>query len=195
MGLSQPKIGVHFTVQDYLSWPEGERWELIYGEAWAMTPAPSVQHQRVVLDLATRIKGRIAEARRRGGGGACEVFVSPIDVVLAEDTVVQPDLVVVCDPGKVRERIEGPPDLVVEVLSPGSAARDRWTKRLLYERFGVREYLLVDPLEFIAEIYVLGPDGKYGSSRGMLPGETISLLGLELGDLGEILGWKLTGEG
>jgi Uma2 family endonuclease len=119
------------TYGDYLGWPEDIRYELIDGEAYLMAPAPSPAHQRLVLELARQI----ADAPE---GGPCEVFVAPFDVRLPHadeadeqvDTVLQPDLTVVCDPKKIDERgCRGAPDWVIEVLSPATAAHDQ-TKKL-----------------------------------------------------------------
>lgn len=165
------------TYADYLTWPEGERWELVDGEAFAMTPAPSFGHQRVT----GRIYYLLEAALHRG---PCVPCVSPVDVVLAEDTVVQPDVVVVCDPSKIEPAgIRGAPDLVVEVLSLSTALRDRGTKRDLYERHGLREYLTVDAPARCAERYLLREDGTYGKPDLFGPDDSLrlaSLGGLEI---------------
>lgn len=84
----------------------------------------------------------------------------PTDVRLSEQDVVQPDILLVCEPSKITpSRIEGPPDLMVEVFSPGSSATDLRQKKALYERVGVREYLVVDPLEHYAIRFLLTDDG------------------------------------
>ncbi len=147
-----------FTYQDYLSWTDEERWEIIAGEALCMGPAPSTSHQRISGELYVWLR---EQALRRG----CLVFFSPIDVILDEENVVQPDIIMVCDQEKVKEAgILGAPDLVVEVLSPTTALKDKGVKRLLYERFSVQEYLLVDPIYLYVERYHLeenrfvGPD-------------------------------------
>jgi Uma2 family endonuclease len=142
-----------YTWADYQSWPEDERWELIGGVAYGMAAAPSIRHQDVVLDLVSRLKQQL-----RGTG--CRPFVVPTAVRLSDRDVVEPDILVVCDPAKITaSHIEGPPDLIVEVLSPGTSAKDLRPKKALYERAGVREYLVVDPLEHYAIRFLLGADG------------------------------------
>lgn len=164
-----------FTYADYLTWPDDERWEIIGGEAHAMTPAPSPIHQRLVLRVASRLESALR-------GHPCEAFVAPVDVVLSESDVVQPDVIVVCDRTKIARRgIEGAPDVVVEVLSPGSGLRDRREKRALYERSGVKEYLLVDGDGRLVERFRQGADGAYGKPDVFGPEETMRLE--SLGDL------------
>jgi Uma2 family endonuclease len=142
-----------FTWSDYRSWPDDERWELIDGIAHAMSPAPSIRHQEVVGRLFSRIEQQLR-------GRPCRPLVAPTDVKLSETDVVQPDVLVVCDPGRITaSHIEGAPDLIAEVLSPGSSARDLRDKKALYERAGGREYLVVDPLEHYAIRFLLGTDG------------------------------------
>ena len=104
---------------DYLAAPaDGQRYEILAG-GLLVTPAPSPRHQRIVLRIAGRFR-EYFESRK------CEVFVAPIDLILTDHDVLQPDLLVIDDPGLVTARgIEGPPLLVVEVLSPTTAGRDR----------------------------------------------------------------------
>ena len=174
MPLARPS-DERYTYSDYLAWPEEERWELIDGEAFAMTPAPTTLHARLVLRLGHQLEAALA-------GHRCTPFVAPVDVVLSDDTVVQPDVFVVCDRSKIRQAgVFGPPDLVVEVLSPSTGLRDRRAKRDLYERHGVREYLLVEPEARYAERLSLGADGAYG--RGDLFGPDEVLVLASLGDL------------
>lgn len=147
----QPAIprGRQWTWSDYRSWPEGECWELIDGAAHAMSPAPSTSHQAVAGRLFSRIERALS-------GKPCRPFIAPTDVRLAETDVVQPDILVVCDPRKITpDYIDGAPDLVIEVLSPGSATRDLREKKALYARHGVREYIIVDPLEHYAMRFLL----------------------------------------
>lgn len=162
--MALPKTsGRRFTYADYLKWPDDERWELIDGEAYAMSPAPTISHQTLVLDIARQIADTLEGARYRA-------LIAPVDVLLpvsdeAEDrttTVVQPDILVVCDPAKITERnVRGAPDWIIEVLSPATARHDHLTKRDLYERAGVREYWLVHPVDRVITVYVL-KDGHYG---------------------------------
>lgn len=152
-----------FTYRHYRTWPDDERWELIGGHAWAMSPAPLRQHQecihRLAVELGNYMKGR-----------PCKVYEAPFDVLLPEgsedadevDTVVQPDLVVYCDRSKLtREGARGAPDLAVEVISPSTSRKDQREKFDLYERHGVREYWIVDPGNRSIMIYRLRPDGHY----------------------------------
>ena len=144
-----------FTYHDYLTWPDQERWEIIHGEAFAMTPAPSTRHQMISRNLLWGIgefKSRL---------GSCQVFTAPTDVVLDDQTVVQPDLFIVCDKAKVTPKsIQGPPDLVVEIVSRATAFKDTVTKKQLYEEFGVAEYLLFFPDLDLVERYILDK-GRY----------------------------------
>lgn len=166
-----------FTYADYLTWADGERWELVDGEAFAMTPAPSFRHQRIVARLIRFLDVALE-------GHPCVPFVAPVDVVLTEHTVVQPDVGVVCDAGKIRaEGVFGAPDLIFEVLSPSTALKDRRSKLFLYERAGVREYVVVDAEAQYVERFLLGPDGTYGRGELLGSDELLvlrSLQGLQL---------------
>lgn len=153
-----------FTYADYLQWPDDERWELIDGKAYAMAPAPTINHQA----LAGQLFRQIDEAL---DGAPCRALIAPVDVLLPasdEDskqakTVVQPDILVVCDPAKLTERnVCGVPDWIIEVLSPATARHDHLTKRALYEQAGVREYWLVHPVDHVVTVYTL-KDGQFGS--------------------------------
>ena len=153
-----------FTYADYLHWPDGERWELIDGKAYAMALAPTISHQA----LAGQLFRQIDEAL---DGAPCRALIAPVDVLLpvpdeADEqatTVVQPDILIVCDPAKLTERnVRGAPDWIIEVLSPATARHDHLTKRALYERAGVREYWLVHPVDRVVTVYTL-KDGQFGS--------------------------------
>ncbi len=149
------------------------RWELIDGQAHAMT-GPSWQHQSVVGRLFAQLLAQL--------GDRCRVLVAPLDVRLPRsdepddevETVVQPDIVVVCDLSKLDDRgCRGAPDLVVEVLSPSTAGRDHLVKRALYERCGVRQYWLVHPFDRLATIHRRAGDRfappDLFEARGLLP--------------------------
>lgn len=153
--MSVPKR-VEFTSQDYWALPDGVRAELVDGKLYDMTP-PSWMHQKIALGIAHAMMGHI---ERRGG--ECQVAMAPIAVNLdADDTTwVEPDVVVVCDPSKISERgVEGPPDMVVEVVSPSSVTMDYFVKAGRYERAGVREYWIVDPSTSRVVVYRYGRRG------------------------------------
>jgi Uma2 family endonuclease len=163
-----------FTYGDYRRWTDDERWELIDGEVYDMSPAPTRIHQEWVLEIA-------AQAHEFLRGAPCQVFVAPFDVRLPRadeadervETVVQPDIAVICDPGKLDDAgCRGAPDWIVEVLSPRTAAKDQREKRAAYERAGVREYWLVHPTDRTLMIYRLDC-GAYGRPEVQpLVGET-----------------------
>jgi Uma2 family endonuclease len=156
----------YHTYADYLAWPEDVRYELIDGRAHLMAPAPTLEHQ----DIAGEIYFQLRHALE---GKPCRAFIAPVDVRLPKgedldeedeeiDTVVQPDVLVVCDAGKLDRRgVRGAPDFVVEVLSPASASHDYLQKRHAYERAGVREYWLVHPTDRMLTAFCL-VDGRYG---------------------------------
>lgn len=145
----------HYTWSDYQTWPDDERWEIIGGTAHAMSPAPSTQHQSVTGSLFARLHANLT-------GKPCRPFIAPTDVKLSDANIVQPDILVVCDSSKITpSHIEGAPDLVIEVLSPATATRDLREKKALYEKSGVPEYIVVDPMEHYAIRFLLGTDGSY----------------------------------
>ena len=156
MGTPARKIDERYTYADYLTWDDDYRCELINGEVWDMSPAPNLKHQNISRNFSLRLFTFLE-------GKKCIPFAAPTDVVLDEDNVVQPDILVVCDRSKLTDAcIKGAPDLVVEILSPSTGLKDRREKKALYERFGVREFILIDPANEIVERYTL-TDGRYGS--------------------------------
>ncbi len=168
MGTTAKRMGSRFTYADYLTWPDDERWEIIGGEAYAMTPAPTLKHQ----DVSGNIFAKFKEFFR---GKPCKPFYAPTDVVLDDENVVQPDVLVVCDRNKMTDaNIQGAPDLIVEVLSPSTGLKDKREKKALYERFGVREYLVVDPEHEMVERFVLS-GGHYGCEEVFGWTETLPL--------------------
>jgi Uma2 family endonuclease len=149
-----------FTYDDYVTLPaNGKRHEIIEGDL-LMTPAPSPDHQRVVVRLS-RILDEFVQTHALG-----EVLVSPVDVVLSMTDVVQPDVVVVSRHRMeivTKKNIVAAPDLVVEILSESTEKTDRVAKKALYERFGVQEYWIVDPVARAVEVYQL-KEGKLSLS-------------------------------
>ncbi|MCS6785839.1 MAG: Uma2 family endonuclease, partial [Thiobacillaceae bacterium] len=165
-----------YTVADYLSWSDERRYELIDGEAWLMAPAPMLQHQSITLALGAQLLAQLDDRVKSGVDCPCRVFVAPVDVVLGADTVVQPDVVMVCDPQRLANGryIDGPPELVIEVTSPATARRDRLTKRDLYERVGVAVYCIVEPEAGTVECYRL-EGGRYGKPEVYAAGDRLTL--------------------
>jgi Uma2 family endonuclease len=155
-----------YTYEDYCSWPETARWELLDGVPLGVT-SPSVNHQEVLLKLARQLDEQLE-------GKPCRPLVAPVDVLLPKsdeedervNMVVQPDLVVYCDEEKIRPRnCRGAPDLVIEVLSLSTSSVDHIRKKAIYEHAGVREYWLVHPDEGVITVYVRQPAGGFGASR------------------------------
>lgn len=153
--MTTPKVPVKFTYQDYCLLPEEKRYELIEGEL-LMVPSPSWTHQTILKRLFSILDAYVTEHRLG------EVRFAPLDVILSEEDVVQPDLLFLSKDrlGLVTERgVRGAPDLVVEVLSEASSERDRTLKRKVYAKYGVREYWIVDPGARTIEVAGLGPGG------------------------------------
>ena len=165
----------HHTYADYLTWSRSYGDELIDGAAFVREPpSPARSHQGIVVELcrqiATALKGKPAH-----------VYVAPFDVRLPKstetddqvDTVVQPDVVIVCDLQKLDARgMRGAPDWVAEVLSPSTASHDKIVKLPAYERAGVREVWLIDPIDRTLTIHLLEA-GYYGRATVLdLKGQT-----------------------
>ena len=171
-----------YTVADYMNWDDGERWELIDGVAYSMSPAPTIKHHDIGLNFYSLL-------RKHFKGKSCKPFAAPVDVVLSELDVVQPDVFVVCDSTKITPKnIQGAPDFVVEILSPSTSRKDLREKKALYERSGVAEYLVLDPLELYAQLFRLNENGRYNAGEIYGPEASLSLqiLGSEMLDLREV---------
>ena len=148
-----------YTYAEYSSWDDDERWELIDGVAYSMSPAPVRRHQQVLLRLV-RLVSDITDR------GSCETYVAPFDVRFSADeetdTVVQPDISVFCDSSSLDDRgAIGSPTLVIEILSPSTSHKDLTVKLELYERHGVREYWVVNADAPWVMVYRLGDDGRF----------------------------------
>lgn len=127
--------------------------ELIGGKFVAMSPSPAINHNRVIGNIY-RIFAHYLNGRR------CEPFADGVDVYLTEEDRFIPDMMVVCDPDKVKaDGVYGAPDLVVEVLSPSTAKNDKWYKKNAYEASGVPEYWIVNPADCSIEVYRLQNGG------------------------------------
>ena len=150
MGIAN-KILPHYTYHDYLNW-EG-KWELHEGHPIAMSPLPIPLHQQTGGNLFYEFKKAL-----KGVCHDCKAY-PPIDYKISEDTLLQPDLLVVC--GKIENKfLDFPPVVVAEILSPSTVIRDRNTKFLLYQQQGVKYYLIVDIEKKSIEVYQL-INGKY----------------------------------
>ena len=152
----------YYTYKDYYAWDDDCRWELIDGVPYAMAPAPSLGHQSILVELARQL-GTFLQGKR------CKLFIAPCDVRLnadaEDDTVVQPDLLVVCDKSKLEDgkSVVGVPDLIIEILSPSNTKHDKLTKLNLYKRFGVPEYWIVDPDTATVTVNTLWQETGYSS--------------------------------
>lgn len=155
---------LHHTYADYLTWSDDERIELINGFAYVREPpAPSRSHQELVGELYHQVRLALE-------GKGCRAYVAPFDVRLPKhgeaddqiDTVVQPDVLVVCDLEKLDERgMRGSPDWIAEVLSPSTSGHDQIVKLPIYEQAGVRELWLIHPIDRTLTIHRL-EGGRYG---------------------------------
>ncbi len=143
----------HYTYEDLCVW-EG-RWEIIDGIPYAMAPAPAPRHQLI----SNRIKYELTGAIKRKGCKDCD-FYDFIDIKIAEDTVLEPDAVVCCKE-ITKLFLDFPPAIVVEVLSPSIAMKDRNNKFYQYQFFKIPYYIIIDTDKNTVEIYLLNREGKY----------------------------------
>lgn len=159
MGIAD-KNSKDMTYKEYANWKEDERCEMLDGRIISMAPSSLPEHQEISMQLSIEFGTYLR-------GKTCRVYAAPIDVYLFENAQkkwidenvrnwVIPDLVVICDPNKIkRSKILGAPDLVVEIISSSSAKIDRMDKRLAYQRAGVKEYWIIDPANQVVEVYLL----------------------------------------
>ncbi len=154
--MALPAEKARYTFADVLAWDENERAELIDGEVFLMAP-PSSTHQEISMEIARQL-ANFLEGKR------CKVYPAPFGVRLFEkdgeapedvDTMVEPDISVVCDKSKIDQHgCKGAPDLVMEILSPSTRRHDRLVKLNLYQRAGVREYWIVDPENKAVQVFL-----------------------------------------
>ena len=153
----RPSSGVKLTYDDFVLFPDdGQRHELIDGEHY-VTPSPNLKHEAIVRNLLT-LMGPYLRDRRIG-----KVYAAPLDVVFSHFDVVEPDVLYVSEARRqvlTPQNVQGAPDLVVEVGSPGTRRRDEKLKHQLYERFGVSDYWVVDPDLDVVRVYRLA-EGRY----------------------------------
>jgi len=161
-----------YTYADYVLWEIKERLEILKGKIFRMSPAPAISHQKIARNLT-------GELYHYFKGKTCQLFAAPFDVVLKnknglEDSVVQPDLCVVCDPKKLEndKRCLGAPDLIIEILSPGNTKKEMRNKYELYEESGVMEYWVVRPIDKEITQFVL-EEGKYRALPPIVEGDMV----------------------
>ena len=174
-----------YTYADYVLWKIKDRLEILKGKIFKISPAPAISHQKISGNL-------YGEMYHYFKGKSCKLFAAPFDVVLKnkkgiEDSVVQPDICVVCDAEKIDKRgCYGAPDLVIEILSPGNSKKEMKYKYALYEEAKVPEYWIIDPDHQNVLVYVL-KDGKYQNPmniiEGVIPSEKFPTLELSTDDI------------
>ncbi|MDE6589462.1 MAG: Uma2 family endonuclease [Oscillospiraceae bacterium] len=179
--MALPAEKERYTFADVLAWDDGERAELIDGEAVMMAPPPAREHQKISGELFAQLHACLK-------GKRCEVYAAPFAVRLFErdgdrpedvDTMVEPDITVVCDPSKLdKHGCKGAPDMVAEILSPSTRRHDRLTKFNLYQRAGVREYWIVDPADKSVQVFTL-EDGHYTAKDFGAAGDKVRVNVLE----------------
>ena len=147
-----------YTYADLETINDGNRYEIIDGELYLMS-SPAAKHQAILGDMFVQFKEFFNNKK-------CRPFIAPLDVRLdgkgsKSKNVIQPDLMVVCDKNKIQDKIEGAPDLVVEILSKYNKSYDKFEKYHLYQKYGVREYWIVDIEEGMVYVYILREDNIY----------------------------------
>ena len=152
-----PNYNKRYTYSDYIKWDDDNRWELIDGVPYMMS-APNRYHQEILGNLHVLFRAYLK-------GKKCKVYLAPFDVRLNADTldntVVQPDLVIVCDHSKLNDAgCKGVPEMVVEILSPSTSRYDRTLKFNTYKKAGIIEYWVIDPESKTLAVHIL-KDGEY----------------------------------
>lgn len=157
-----PKENRKYTYSDYLTWPEGERWELIDGVPY-LQAAPTWQHQAIVSNIITRFNTYLQDK-------SCFAFPAPFDLILGEEendedvtNILQPDVVIICDKSRLRKTgYFGVPELIIEVVSPSTSKMDRVFKFNKYEKAGVKEYWIIEPEGKFVSVFNLQNNKRYG---------------------------------
>jgi Uma2 family endonuclease len=185
--VEEPQSPYGFTYADYLTWNFKERIELIRGKIFKMSPTPTVLHQRISVNIEREISAFLKNKK-------CQMLHAPVDVRLKgksfkkrklnDDeitTVVQPDIIVVCDEEKLKDIrfVDGAPELIVEILSPGNTITETKHKFALYEENGVLEYWVVFPEYKHIHVFLLNEKEKYGKPVIFETGENISSIVLK----------------
>ena len=159
---SQLDLNKRYSYAEYLTWQFQERLELIKGKIFKMSPAPARRHQEVSAKLFYHLMDYLKDQ-------SCDIYTAPFDVRFPKSqgdentfTVVQPDICIICDKNKLDDRgCVGAPDMIIEILSPATSAKDATVKFDLYEEQGVKEYWMVSPGENLLDVFLLDENGKY----------------------------------
>ncbi|MDR2119551.1 MAG: Uma2 family endonuclease [Tannerella sp.] len=184
-------LNKRYTYADYLTWWDDKRRELVDGFIRMMSPAPRAQHQEICGNLFGELRNVVKKNR-----GKCKIFPAPFDVRLPKngekedhriDTIVQPDICIVCDPSKLDEKgCLGAPDFIAEIQSPATARYDFTEKFNLYESAGVREYWIVFP-DHAVQVFLLQSGGKYDKGTlyetGKVPVRIFDGMEIDLNDV------------
>jgi len=187
------ELNKRYTYADYLTWLDNKSRELINGFIQMMSPAPRMEHAKVSHRISLYLG--LYSIKNKGN---CEVFTAPFDVRFPKggeiaddkiDTVVQPDICVICDSSKLDERgCCGTPDMIVEILSPSTLKKDVNDKFFLYEEAGVKEYWIVHPKDKTVNVFLLQETGKYDDGtlyerEGNVPVHTFNNYLIDLNDI------------
>ncbi len=156
-------IAKPYTWQDYLQLSDDDRYELINGDFYAMSPAPTRQHQDISFDFSGQLWPQLRNH-------PCSAYAAPFDVRLpgkkenaeSSTTILQPDISIICDQDKLDDHgCVGPPDFVAEIISPSTAVHDNITKTTIYELAGVREYWIIHPIDKLIIVRILDEAGVF----------------------------------
>ncbi|WWU64687.1 Uma2 family endonuclease [Clostridium baratii] len=157
------KENTTYNYNDYLTYKENDRIEIIGGKIYNMAPAPSRIHQQLISDISYELQHYI-----KHNNGSCKVYVAPFDVILINDgeeannskNIVQPDISVICDKSKLTDKgCTGSPDMIVEVVSPYNPSNDFVRKLNLYQEYNVKEYWIINPMDRSILVYLLSDNG------------------------------------
>jgi Uma2 family endonuclease len=177
--INQLDLNASYTYSDYIQWKIEERLELIKGKIFKMSPAPNVKHQRISGNIFSEVSWFLKNS-------SCQIFSAPFDVRLPLpknkqkgnkiDTVVQPDICIICDPNKLDlQGCVGAPDLIVEILSPGNSKKEMRDKFDLYQESGVKEYWVVFGEEELLQRYILNKKGIYEAQKPNVEGDEVNI--------------------